>query len=93
MADLLKGSWNEDRSYATVGLLFEHGVAPRRLAETHGVRGEVFGGQLVPSHALQKHGDVAVPVLLGTSQREAFVDDRAEGELVDETAEYAEHIH
>jgi hypothetical protein len=57
------------------------------------VRGEVLGPHLVPAHQLEDLRDVAVPVLLGTAQRQRLVHHRTERELVHQTGEDAEGEH
>lgn len=44
--------------------------------------GEVLGFQRIGSHPLQKHGDVALPVLLGGAEGEPVVHHRSQRKLI-----------
>src|SRR5215204_4411918 len=82
-----KCSWDEHRTYAAVGLLLEHRVALRRLAQWHGVGREMLSSDFVACHSVQDHRYVAVSMLLRATQRQTLVHQRAERKLVDQSAE------
>lgn len=83
-------SGSEHRSDAAVLLVLEQVVAVGSLVEGEGMGEQVPCGQLTGGDALQEHGDVALAVHLGRADGQSFVDDGADGHLVDQSGEDAE---